>query len=1299
MKNTCLPITHKLNNCAMTKLSCHHPATCLRSDKHFITMLVFLGFVIAVFLPYTIKAQTPIYLNTSYSFKERAADLVSRMTPEEKQSQLGNTMPPIPRLGVKKYDVWGEALHGVMGRNDNSGMTATSFPNSVAVGCTWDPELIKRETNVIADEARGFNHDYIFTLTYWSPVIEPARDPRWGRTAETFGEDPFLVSQIGSGFIRGLMGNDPKYIKAVPCGKHYFANNTEFNRHNGSSNMDDRDIREFYIFPYKTLIQKDNLPAIMTAYNAVNAIPMSASVFYVDSVIRKTYGMDGYVTGDCGAISDMFTGHRFAKNAEEATSMGLKSGVDCDCGNVYQASAIASLEKGLITEADMDRALVNMFTIRMRLGEFDPPNKVPYAGIKPGIINDPSHNDLALEIATKTPVLLKNNTVAKTGNKALPLGAGNIKKIAILGPQADKVELGDYSGEVEARYKVSPINGIQNYIEQNKLNIEVVSKLGGNTDKRTDFFNMVKFSTVTKTGAVKEFDATKFDASANGLITSARFGMNSVRGIKDGDWTLYQNVDITDVDSIRFNMSVSGDGGTIEVRVGSATGNILASKKIAAPKQAGGFFARPQNVSAKLNTLGITGPQTVVLVYREAEVPATDQETLDLAAAADVALVFVGTDQSTGREESDRFTISLPGNQNELIQSIAAVNPNTIVVIQGMGMVEVEKFKNNPNISGIIFTGYNGQAQGAAMAKILFGEVNPGGKTSITWYKSLQDLPDFNDYTLRGGSGKSGRTYMYFNKDVSYEFGYGLSYTTFEYSNFKISRNSITPNDKVTVSVDVKNTGAVDGDEIVQVYVKTPDSPASLERPIKRLKGFKRVTIPRGQTKTVYIDIDCADLWFWDAENKRITFDQGKYVFEIGASSKDIKGTVEAAMSGTYKAILSTVVADCDKVVLKPGNTAQMSVSASMSDDSFYDVEKAKVNYKSNNTTVATVDAKGKVTAIGPGTVSIFAEVTVDGITLSNNVAVKVMPDLTPKSIKVNGKDIAGFNKDTKAYSFLLKKNAKLPVIAASAMSSNIVVDIEQAKGLPGTAIVRFVDNITYEKNTYYLNFDVQSVSDEFEGSVGKQWQWVRENQANYSFSKKTGSLTITTETGDISENSNNAKNVLLQSANNDWVAETKLVCSRVPSQPENAGIVAYQDEHNFVKLMLRAVTKTSRSGWNTAGAPAPFGTIDLVVEENGIAKSVASFNLREEITGNKALILKLEKKGDTYTGYYAVNGGAFYALGVANSMLKDIKAGLMACDGVIIQSMKNTYWFNPDTTKPDTPLDVSFDYFRIVNK
>jgi len=1264
-------------------------------SKIFILSLFCLA--IMAFMPGSESAKKPIYLNTAYSFKERAADLVSRMTLEEKQSQLGNTMPPIPRLGINKYDVWGEALHGVMGRNNNSGMTATSFPNSVAVGSTWDPALIKRETSVIGDEARGFNHDLIFTLTYWSPVIEPTRDPRWGRTAETFGEDPFLVSQIGSGFIRGLMGDDPTYLKAVPCGKHYFANNTEFNRHSGSANMDDRDMREFYLFPYKSLIEKDKLPAIMTAYSAVNGIPMSASKFLVDSIAKRTYGLDGYVTGDCGAIDDIIRGHHFAKNNAEATAMGLKTGVDNDCGGVYQSSALEALKQGLITEADMDKALVNIYAIRMRLGEFDPQNIVSYSGIKPAIINDPSHNDLALEIATKSPVLLKNELVSKTGKKALPLNASSIKKIAVLGPQADKVELGDYSGEAEAKYKISPLAGIQNYIAQNKLSTEVVSKSGGNTAKRTDFFTMVGFSTVTNGGAVKQYDAIKFDASASGLITAARFGSAAVRGIKDGDWTSYNNVDITNVDSIRFNMTVSSDGGLIEVRVGTKTGNILASQKVAGSPQSGGFGGfggRSKIVPIKINTLGITGPQTIVLVYHESEVPATDKETLDMATSADVAVVFVGTDQTTGREESDRFSIKLPGNQNELINAVAAVNSNTIVVIQGMGMVEVEQFKNNPNIAGIIFTGYNGQAQGTAMAKILFGEVNPGGKSSLTWYKSLDDIPEFNDYTLRGENGKNGRTYMYFNKDVSYEFGYGLSYTTFGFSNFSINKNSLTPNDKVTLTTDVKNTGSVDGDEVVQIYVKTPESPASLERPIKRLKGFKRVTIPAGQTKTVSIDIDCADLWFWDTKNKRIMFDQGKYVFEIGASSKDIKGQVEATMSGAYTSVLETVVADCDKVVMRPGNTAQASVSASLSDDSFVNIKNAKVTYKSSNPLVASVDESGKVTATGVGIASIVANVTVNGKTVSNSFPVKVMPDLSPKSLMVDGKNIEGFNKDVKAYSYLLKNNSKIPVVKASALISDIRVDIEQAKAIPGTAVIKFIDNITLEKNIYYLNFDVQSVSDEFNAaSVGDQWKWLRENPATKSLSKNAGALTVTSEVGDVSEGSNNAKNILLQSANNDWIIDTKLVCSRVPSQPENAGILVYENDDNFVKLMFRAVTKTTQQ----RGVQP--GTLDLVIEENGIAKSMASFNLKTEITGSNALFLKLEKTGSIYTASYSLDGVKFEKLGTANMLLKDIKAGLLVCDGVIIQSMKSTFWFNSDTTKPNTPFDVAFDYFHIVNK
>jgi beta-glucosidase-like glycosyl hydrolase len=1253
------------------------------------------------FMPASQKATKPIYLNTAYSFKERAADLVSRMTLEEKISQIGNTMPPIPRLGINHYDVWGEALHGIMGRNNNSGMTATSFPNSVAVGATWDPELIRREASVISDEARGFNHDLIFTLTYWSPVIEPARDPRWGRTAETFGEDPFLVTQIGKGFIQGMMGDDPRYLKTVPCGKHYLANNTEFNRHTGSSDMDDRDMREYYLAPYRTLIRDYNLPSIMTAYNAVNGVPVSASKFLVDTIARKTYGLEGYVTGDCGAIDDIVRGHNFVKTHEEAAALGIKTGVDSDCGGVYQTHTMIALEKGLITEGDIDKALINIFTIRMRIGEFDPKEMVPYAGIKPGVINDPSHNDLAIDIAAKTPVLLKNAVRVQTGEKALPINLKNIRRIAVLGPQADKVELGDYSGPVEPHLSISHLKGIENYIKANNLNTEVVSRSGGNTDRKTDFFNMISFATLSGGKVLMDYDATKYDDSSAGLITSARFGQASVRGIKDGDWTMYHGVDITNVDSIRFNMTVSGEGGILEVRVSSATGNVLSSEVIK-PVQASGAggprgFGRARTVPVKINTLGITGPQTLVLVYREAESPGTDQETLDMAASADVVLVFVGTDQTTGREESDRFAITLPGNQNELIRSVSAVNPNTIVVMQTMGMVEVEQFRHSPSIPGIIWTGYNGQAQGTAMARILFGDVNPGGKLNVTWHKSLSDLPDFNDYSLRG-YGAEGRTYWYFDKEVSYEFGFGLSYTTFEYSNFSISKSHITPNDKITVKADVKNTGKVDGDEVVQIYVRTPDSPSSLERPIKRLKGFKRVTIPAGQIKTVSIDIDGKDLWFWDAEKGKITFDQGKYVFEIGASSKDIKGRVEAEMSGSYQPLLATVVVETDKMILRPGERVQSSVTACMSDDGFIDLAKAKVVYKSNNPKVAAVDHLGKVTAAGVGVALIFADVTVDGVTVSNNYPVKVMPDLTPASITVDGKTIKGFDKRTKAYSYLLKNQSKTPVVRASAAGTGITVDVEQAKAIPGTALVRIIDDNTLETNTYYLNFDVPSQSDEFNnGKIGSQWKWIRESQSTYSLAAKTGSLTITSEPGDVSEGTNNARNLLLQSANNDWVIDTKLTGSRIPSQPENAGIIAYQDDRNFVKLMFRAVIKTSRGGSRTAPETLP-GTIDLIMEENDISKSMGSFNLRDEITGDNPLYLRLEKRGSQYTAYYSLDGQDFKTLGSAGILLKDIRAGLIACDGVVTQNMKSTFYFNSDTTKPDTPFDVSFDYFRIVN-
>jgi beta-glucosidase len=671
-----------------------------------ISFLLIAGIGLMLFLPANKPAgsesqviKNPIYLNPAYSFEERAADLVSRLTLEEKQSLLGNNMAAVPRLGIKSYNVWSEALHGVLASgNPSVGLDGpTSFPNSVAMGSTWDPDLIQRGATAISDEIRAFFATGTKGLTYWSPVVEPVRDPRWGRTGESYGEDPFLVSAIASGFVKGLMGNDPKYLKSVPSAKHYLANNSEFDRHVSSSNMDSRDMREFYLSPYKYLIEKDNLPSIMSAYNAVNGVPVSASKLYLDTIARRTYGMKGYVTGDCAAIEDIYTGHYYVNTAAEAAAEGLKAGVDSDCGSVYQASAIDALNKGLITEAEIDRALVNVFTIRMRTGEFDPPSIVPYSLTLPNIVNSPANRVLAKEIAVKSPVLLKNNTVPGTNRKALPLIGSGFKKIALIGPQVDKVELGPYSGRPNPEVMISPLAGIKNYFSEKGINAEIVSNSGANTASKSNLFYVVDFQLFKTDGSVSKHDATKYDSASNGISVGSGMGStNQVRTIDDGSWTAYNNIDFSNADSIGITLNIPLDGGTVEVRSGSPTGNLIANlnASVAAGARSGGAYGGGSLMKTKLNTLGITGAQTLYLVYKAPADGPIDNETIELAKSSDVVVLFVGTDDNTAGEEADRLTLLLPGNQVELIKAVAAVNPNTIVVMQTMGCVEVEEFKN-----------------------------------------------------------------------------------------------------------------------------------------------------------------------------------------------------------------------------------------------------------------------------------------------------------------------------------------------------------------------------------------------------------------------------------------------------------------------------------------------------------------------------------------------------------------------------------------------------------------------------
>ena len=1235
--------------------------------------------------------QVPIYLNTAYSFEERATDLVSRLTLEEKQSLLGNNMAAVPRLGLKNYNVWSEALHGVLsGANPSVGILGpSSFPNSVAIGSSWDPAVAERMASAIADEARAIFATGTKGLTFWSPVVEPVRDPRWGRTGESYGEDPFLAAEIARGFVRGLMGSDPKYLKAVPTAKHYFANNSEFDRHVSSSNMDSRDMREFYLYPYKRLIEDEKLPSIMSSYNAVNHVPTSASAFYLDTLARRTYGMKGYVTGDCAAIQDIYDGHYYAETRELATAYGLAAGVDSDCGSIYQRFAISAYEQGILPMALIDRALVNMFTIRMRTGEFDPDQMVPYSKFEPSRVSSAANRALAAELAVKTPVLLKNE------GKALPLDPKTLKSIALIGPQADDVELGPYSGRPEASAMISPYAGIQAWLKAKGYDVDVRLAVGGDIKSKSNLLYVAYFEIEKTDGTTTRYDATKYTASADGITVGSGMGEEEqVRSIDDGSWTAYENVDITNIENITVGLNIPTEGGIVEVRVGGPDGNLIG--RIEATKasgaRVGGVYGASMPMKTSALKLGYNGPQTVYLVYKAPQDAPIDEATLQTARDADVAIVFVGTDENTATEEADRLTLLLPGNQLKLIQAVAAVNPRTIVVIQTLGCVEVEDFRHLPSIGGILWTGYNGQAQGEAIPRLLFGEVSPGGKLNATWFKTVKDLPAITDYNLRRSSGNQGRTLWYFDREVSYPFGYGLSYTTFAYSNFRISKNAITPNDKVTLSVDVTNTGGFSADEVVQIYVRTPDSPAVLERPAKRLKGFRRVTIPRGQTRTVRIDVDCADLWFWDMKADRMTYDPGRYVFEFGSSSQDIRGSVTATMSGKLDRRLKTVWASCDASVLRIGDTAQASFSACMNDDSFYDG--AKCVWTSNNPSVATVAPDGTVKAVSMGVATVTCTVTIDGCTKEDTFAVKVMPDLGIASLKVGGKAVK--LGDAASLSYLLKPG-KAPLVEAVAANPAIDVTVKQAETVPGTAVVTLHDGQTGDSRKVTVNFGTKGVSDTFrKGALNEAWHWVREDPAGWMLSSANG-LVLTAGKGDIAQGGNAATNILLQSANSDWSAETKMVCAPAPPA-QNAGLVAYQCDDNFVKFVRTATFNFRRPG---AEAGPSAGQLQLMVEENGQQKSVATLPLDGIVGADNVLWLRLDKQGDTYTASYSVDGKKYEKMGTAQAVLKDVQVGVLACEGEMPMMMRGGGGGRRGgMPMPQAePLKASFSDFKLVSR
>ena len=665
--------------------------------------------------------------------QERAKTLVAQMTRDEKIAQLQNDAPAIARLGLAEYHYWNEGLHGVLT------FGATSFPQAIALGSTWDPDLVQRVADAISDEARGHHAKYGQGLTYWSPVINMLRDPRWGRYEESYTEDPYLMSQLGVAFVKGLQGDNSKYLKVVATPKHFAANNSEVNRHTGSSEVDEQTLREYYLPAFEATVRQGHAFSVMSAYNRLNGVPASANTLLLRDILRKEWGFQGYVVSDCDAVSDIVMGHHWVPSMSEAAGMALRAGTDLNCGVSYPSFLGAAIDEGWASEPDLDLSLTRVLSARYLLGEFDPKEQVPYAAITPAVIESPANESLALEAARAAIVLLKN------AQALLPLDRTKLTSIAVIGPHSDDVTLGGYSGVPS--YSVSPLAGI-------------TQKLGG-------------MGTVTINHA--------------------------------------------------FGCSVTGQAD-----------------------------------------------------------PSAIDEAVQAARASDVAVVFVGTSQDVLREEMDRPDWNLPGAQGDLIQAVYGANPKTVVVLVTAGPLAVDWA--DANVPAIVSAFYDGQAQGSAIADVLFGDYNPTGRLSTTWYKGSTSLPPIDDYDIR-----KGRTYLYFDGAVLYPFGYGKSYTTFTYENLTLSPSTVGVSGVTTLSLDVKNTGTRDGDELVQLYTRDVNSGAP--RPLKQLRAFKRVHIGAEQTAKVSFTLTAKALSHWDIVTHAWRLTPSAFDVFVGASSADIRAS------------------------------------------------------------------------------------------------------------------------------------------------------------------------------------------------------------------------------------------------------------------------------------------------------------------------------------------------------------------------------------------------------------------------
>ena len=823
------------------------------------------------------------YLNPSLPLEKRVDDLVSRMTLEEKVSQMMNAAPAIERLGIPEYEWWNEGLHGVA----RAGY-ATVFPQAIGLAATWNADLMHQVADVISTEARAKYHEAIRHnqhgryqgLTFWSPNINIFRDPRWGRGQETYGEDPFLTARLGVEFVKGLQGDDSKYFKVIATPKHYAVHSgPEPERHSFDAKATERDLQETYLPAFHATIVEAKAASVMCAYNRTNTEPCCTNKKLMTDILRGEWGFDGYVVSDCGAISDIWKGHRFAKSEAEASALAVKAGTDLACGREYSA-LIQAVKQGLISEAEIDVSLKRLMTARFRLGTFDSPQLVKYAQTPFSENDSAAHRELALTAAHESMVLLRND------RDLLPLPK-NLKTIAVIGPNANAPEVlwGNYNGRPSKL--VTPLAGITNAVPNTKVIYALGSTLSGEAVVPVPSSALSVGGKRTATGLKAEYftnQQLQGTPATMRVDDSVNFDWGRYKptpDVSENNFSVRWTGKLTPPETGVYRLGITADDGARLYLDGQLLIDAWASNPTkTVTKEISLVAGREYDVRMEYFQYNREAIARFVWSYPHFAERQID-EAVNAARQADVSILVLGISAGLEGEEmvvntegfhgGDRTDISLPKGQEALLKAIKATGKPVVVVLLSGSALAVNWA--NENVPAILEAWYPGEEGGTAIADVLFGDYNPGGRLPVTFYKSTEQLPPFTDYSMQG------RTYRYFKGEPLYPFGFGLSYCKFSYSNFKLSGNRISAGEELKITVDVANAGKRTGDEVVQLYLT--DVRASVPVPIRSLAGFKRVSLKAGEKQQVSFTVTPRQMSLIDDNGKRV-IEPGEFEISIG---------------------------------------------------------------------------------------------------------------------------------------------------------------------------------------------------------------------------------------------------------------------------------------------------------------------------------------------------------------------------------------------------------------------------------